>query len=417
MTTVTAPGAAGGGPAGPVDTGGPPGTGPLPPGLGSGAPPAAELWRRWRAPAVLIAAILLAAAVIALLQASPRVTGPLDPRDTGPGGAHALVALLTQRGQTVDREVSAPAAARQAGAGTTLVVTSPWKIPASQLATLAASRASLVLVAPGRAALSALTPGVTLAGIAPVSAGPPACGLPAATLAGKAITGGLRLRTVTAGAWRCYPARAPGAALPSLVRYLAGGRIVTVLGTGAPLANQNLGRDGDASLALNLLGSTAQLVWLVPGPAVAALPARRSRSVESLIPWQAYAIAAQLAVAALLAALWRVRRFGPLVTEPLPVLVRASETALGHGGLYRSRRARGRAANALRTATVTRLAGRLGLPRASPPAAVCQEVAHRSGRDPAAVREILFGPAPRDDAALVALATSLDTLEGQVLTQ
>jgi hypothetical protein len=84
--------------------------------------------------------------------------------------------------------------------------------------------------------------------------------------------------------------------------------------------------------------------------------------------------------------------------------------------LYRSRRTRGRAAAALRTATVERLAGRLGLTRASPAETVCQEVARRTGRDPAEVREILSGPAPRDDAALVALATSLDTLEGQVLT-
>jgi hypothetical protein len=29
----------------------------------------------------------------------------------------------------------------------------------------------------------------------------------------------------------------------------------------------------------------------------------------------------------------------------------------------------------------------------------------------------LFGPVPRDDAALVRLATDLDALEGQVLTQ
>jgi len=379
--------------------------------------PAAELWRSWRAPAVLIAAIMLAAVVIALLQTGPSVAGPLDPRDTGPGGTHALVALLAHRGQTVDTEVSAPAAAAQARAGMTLVVTSPWNIPASQLRALAGSRASLLLVAPDQATLSALAPGVTLAGAAPVSAAlPPACGLSAATLAGNAVMGGLRLRAVAPGSWHCYPARAAGAVLPSLVRYPAGGRVITVLGTGAPLTNRNLGRDGDAALALNLLGSSAHLVWLVPSRAVAAGPAPGSRSVESLIPWPVYAIAAQLAVAALLAALWRVRRFGPLVAEPLPVVVRASETTLGHGGLYRSRRARGRAATALRTATVAHLAGRLGLPQGSPPETVCTEVASRTGRDLAQVREILSGPAPRDDAALVALATSLDSLEGQVLT-
>jgi len=33
------------------------------------------------------------------------------------------------------------------------------------------------------------------------------------------------------------------------------------------------------------------------------------------------------------------------------------------------------------------------------------------------IRAILFGPVPGDDAALVRLATDLDALEGQVLTQ
>ena len=63
----------------------------------------------------------------------------------------------------------------------------------------------------------------------------------------------------------------------------------------------------------------------------------------------------------LLVALWRGRRIGPLVAEELPVVVRASETVEGRGRLYRSRRARDRAAQALRTATLQRMLPRLGL--------------------------------------------------------
>ena len=63
----------------------------------------------------------------------------------------------------------------------------------------------------------------------------------------------------------------------------------------------------------------------------------------------------------LLAALWQGRRLGPLVAEQLPVVVRASETVEGRGRLYRSRRARDRAADALRTATLQRMLPRLGL--------------------------------------------------------
>ena len=119
-------------------------------------------------------------------------------------------------------------------------------------------------------------------------------------------------------------------------------------------------------------------------------------------------MAVQLAIVVVLLALWRMRRLGPLVTEPLPVVVRACETVEGHGRLYRSRRARDRAAAALRGAALGRIVTRLGLPR--------QELASRTGRDSGEIRAVLFGPVPADEAALVRLAADLDALEGQVLT-
>jgi len=115
-------------------------------------------------------------------------------------------------------------------------------------------------------------------------------------------------------------------------------------------------------------------------------------------------------------ALWRMRRLGPLVTEPLPVVVRACETVEGHGRLYRSRRARDRAAAALRGAALGRIVTRLGLPRGVTDDATCQELASRTGRDAVEIRAILFGAVPGDDAALVKLTADLDALEGQVLT-
>ena len=128
-------------------------------------------------------------------------------------------------------------------------------------------------------------------------------------------------------------------------------------------------------------------------------------------------MAIQLGIVVLLTALWRMRRLGPLIPEPLPAVVRACETVEGHGRLYRSRRARDRAAAALRDAALGRIAVRLGLPRNTPPQVACQELASRTGRDANEIRAILFGPVPADDAALVRLATDLDALEGQVLTQ
>ena len=110
------------------------------PGPARGPVPA---WRRWRAPAAVALVVLLGGLIVALLQVPAPVTGPLDPDDTGPAGAHAVVALLRSRGQTVIRAGSATAAAAQARApGTTLVVTSPQRLSAGDLTVLARLRVS-----------------------------------------------------------------------------------------------------------------------------------------------------------------------------------------------------------------------------------------------------------------------------------
>ena len=380
----------------------------------------ARHWRRWRAPAALVAVILLGGVVIALLQPAATTTRPLDPGNLGGNGTHALAALLAGQGTQVSVASSAVAALAQARpAHSAVIVADPGLLTGGSLARLAAARADLLIVAPSRGALRALAPGVTTAGLALVATRRPGCGWPGARLAGTADTGGVLLDSQVRGAWLCYPASAggtgagPGTGFASLVRYARHGRIITVLGSGAPLTNGYLAAAGNAALGMNLLAPDSHVVWLLPAPAAPAA----GRSVPSLIPGPMYLVLAELAVAVLLAALWRMRRFGPLVAEPLPVVVRASETVEGHGRLYRSRRARGRAAAALRTATLARITARTGLPAGTPPEAVCQDLAGRTGRTAGEIRDMLFGPDPRDDSALVRLAADLDMLEGQVLTR
>ena len=308
-------------PAGPASRSMPRGTG-----IGAG-------WRRWRAPAATVALILVA-------------------------GAHALAALLAGQGKHVSRvDTVAAALARSRGPGTAVVIADPGQLASSSLPRLAAAPADLLIIAPSRGALAALAPGVTLAAVADVASYPPRCSWPGARLAGPADMGGLLLRPPARGGWRCYPVGraaatrragtkpSPGALPPagyaSLVRYQRGGRVITVLGTGTPLTNLDLGNNGNAALALNLLASDSRIVWLMPGPAAGA--GAGPGSVYGLVPRPVYLVIAEIAVALVLAALWRMRRFGPLVFEPLPVVVRASETAEGHGRLYRSRRAQDRA--------------------------------------------------------------------------
>jgi len=115
--------------------------------------------------------------------------------------------------------------------------------------------------------------------------------------------------------------------------------------------------------------------------------------------------------------IWRARRFGPLIAERLPVVVRASETVEGHARLYQARRARDRAAAALRNAMLGRIRPALGLTADAPPDAVIDGLAARSRLDRSAIAAIAFGPPPPTDIDLVKLARDLDDLEREVRSQ
>jgi hypothetical protein len=373
------------------------------------------IWRQWRTPAIIVAIILLGGILMALLTpASTPANSYLDPASAAPTGSMALADILAARGTAVDR-VTTPAGALAAmthGAGTVLI-TSPDLLSGRQLTALATARAAVtVLVEPDQRSLTTLAPGVTVVSSAPVAAALPGCSLQAATLAGNADMGGTGLhaplrRATTA----CY--RADGQ--PTLVVLTRGPHVIVVLGTGAPLENQDLARLGNAALALNLLGTQSRISWLVPQPPVVTGPVGAGRqSIWSLIPRGAYLVAAELAVALLLAVAWRSRRLGPLVPEALPVVVRASETIEGHARLYQARRARDQAASALRQAALRRLTPAIGLAPGTPAQAVAAALASRSGLDSGRVAQLLYGPAPRSDAELVRLAEDLDALEREV---
>jgi len=407
-------------------------------GPGSGGPVAAGPdWRRWRVPLALIGFIVVGGIVVALISGlrAPRNVNPyLDPANSSFAGAHALADILRERGSQVVRvysPASALAALRQIGgqqasggtsfarARTTLVITSPSLLTRGQLGPLARPRADLFLVEPRRAALAVLAPGVDLAnGEHFGDLLPPRCGLRAALLAGSANVGGFGYRAPSQ-AVGCYPANGH----PSVVRLTADSRIITIVGGGAAMTNGQLAAHGNAALLLNLLGSRRLIVWLTPEPSGAAPighlnePPSATSSGPSLIPWPAWLVVIELGIAVILAALWRARRHGPLITERLPVVVRASETVEGHARLYRSLRAREKAAAALRGAMLSRLLPVLGLNRDASDDAVADALAARSGLQRPEIARIVYGPSPATDAELVSLARNLDELERQVRKQ
>jgi hypothetical protein len=385
----------------------------------STAPTVRQVWTRARGIAVAAALILVAAVAMAAVR-STAWHGALDPRSADPHGSRAVAQLLADRGVSTRVVTTLGAARDAAGRDTTLLVAVPDLLTIRQQDRLrkavAASGGRTLLVAAGSPSVERLAPGVT-ADPATSSATTlaPGCTLPEARRAGSADTGGIRYTTARLDADRCYPS----ARLATLLRVpeASGGGDTVVLGAPDILYNDRLDKQGNASLALQLLGSRPHLVWYLPSLSdVSATGTGDRKNFLDLLPSGWLWGTLQLFVAAVLAAFWRGRRFGPLVPEKLPVAIRASETAEGRARLYRKADARDRAAAALRSATRTRLAPLVGIPvtQAHTPEALLPALsAHLTG-DQQGLHSLLFGPPPGDDAALIALTDQLDALEREV---
>jgi hypothetical protein len=387
------------------------------------SPTGRQVWTRTRG--LLLALVILVAAGIAMAALrSGDQHGRLDPRSADPSGSRAAAELLKDRGVTTRVVTTLDEATTAAGPDTTLLVTAPDLLTVHQQETLRTATADsggrTVLLSAGPTSLDALAPGVDSEIPAPVSALTPQCSLPAARSAGNADLGGERYSTETPGADSCYQSDG----LPTLLRIDDPGNGDTVL-LGSPdiLYNHRLDKHGNASLALQLLGSRTHLVWYLPSlsdssAAHDSTDGDTDSTFLDLIPSGWLWGTLQLALAAVLAAIWRARRLGPLVTERLPVAIRASESTEGRARLYRKLNARDRAASALRSATRSRLAPLLGVPPAdahSVSALLPAVSAHlpTGDRD---LKALLFGPAPANDVALVHLADQLDALEREVRT-
>ncbi|MFI6248498.1 DUF4350 domain-containing protein [Streptomyces sp. NPDC051016] len=385
----------------------------------STAPTTRQVWTRTRG-IVLAVVLLLAGAVgIAVIRSDSR-HGDLDPRSADTYGSRAVAELLADRG--VDTRVVTTLADAQAAAGrdTTLLIAVPDLLTPRQQSRLRASTAGsggrTVLVAAGSTSVERLAPGVTADPATSLkSTLNPHCDLAAARRAGSADTGGIRYTTTHLDADSCYPSQR----LATLIRVPAasGGGDTIVLGAPDILLNDRLDEQGNASLALQLLGSRPHLVWYLPSLSdSSATGTGEQKSLFDLLPSGWLWGTLQLFIAAGLAAFWRARRLGPLVPERLPVAIRASETVEGRSRLYRKANARDRAAAALRSTTRTRLAPLVGVPvsQAHAPEALLPALSAHLHGDGQTLHSLLFGPPPGDDEALIALTDQLDALEREV---
>ncbi|CUU59983.1 protein of unknown function (DUF4350) [Parafrankia irregularis] len=386
--------------------------------------------------AAVLAAVVTVYAVLAAVASRPSGDRYLDIGSPGPHGTLAVAEILRERGVTVSARQSVPAdltdtgpaagGRRSAGSdgSRTVVVTDPDLLSPADLqalVSLADTGSDVVLVAPSEAAVAALEMPVMAVPAEAFADGQvqPRCGLPEATVAGTTTIGAdVRftraddiLRSGHEG-WSgngielelCYgfPDAARLAVLtptgPGLTEQTSG-RLV-LLGSGDFVTNGVLDESGNAALALGLLARHTQLDWVTP--AVASEGAVGGQSLADLLPDGFWVGFLQALVALAVFALWRGRRLGPPVTEPLPVVVRSAETVEGRGRLYAAARAREGAAAALRAGLRVRLADRLGIQHGAPagparpphepePTVLVAAVAEQTGRSPVEIRSLLYG--------------------------
>jgi len=394
-----------------------PGSAPAGSGPSAEAPSAAPGRARprvlWIAATVLAAALVAAAVWVGLARAAHRGQ-PLDPGNPGPEGARAVARVLDQRGValTVARGEEELLSSGAPAGRATVVVTNTGELSETTARTLldhAAGARRIVLVQPSRFVLAALDLPVEPAdggtGTQVVQA---SCALDGLSPRDAIVPEG-RAYDGTGPATECFP-HGEGSALVALPPDAAHPEVV-VLGDPAVLRNDSVTRLDHAGVAVRMLGQGDRLTWYVPS----ALDVTDFDSTPtSEIPRALWPLLFLGLFGLVVLMLWRGRRFGPLVTEPLPAVVKAIETTQSRGRLYRKAGDTGRAGAALRTRSTGRLAVRLGLPAGAAPAAVADAAAAATGADPTRVHAVLAGPAPATEGELVALAHDLSQLEKEV---
>lgn len=359
------------------------------------------------------AAAMVVAAGLALVvgtQLAPKGDAvPLSVHNAAPEGARALAQILGRHGVSVHtpgRFDAALADLRSGSSPTLLLYDRNGILGAQQLADLRAEADRVVVLSPRLETLTALDSGIHQAGVVPdafpiLDAG---CSHPDAEAAGQ-ITG--QGGFVYDGGTSCF--RTAGTA--GMLAISGDGRLA-VLGSTAVLGNGRLDELGNAALATRLLGASPDLVWYLPSIEDAASNGS-GKTLDDIAPAWARFLGPWLLLVAVTAVVWRGRRHGPLVFEPLPVVVKAVETAEGRARLYQDARAIDQARDNLRAGLLVRLSGKLRMGPGATAEDTISAAARILNRDATEVRA-LINERPATEARLIAWSQALDKLEKEV---
>jgi hypothetical protein len=383
---------------------------------------ASERWRRWRWAGIVV--IIVFGSVVAMTLLAPSGSSePLAIDNSGPEGAMALAEVLTSHGVDVRAVDTLQDAHEQLDDAGTLVIATYAFLTWEQVDSIAAYPGPVVWLEPDSYTLEEIDPALSATWDYDVpedqrlnvSAG---CILPTPARAKSVNASPSRIVVVTGtpGFVVCFGTEGVNSGVYTHQERPEKEPAVLIADSGI-FTNEHVAKGGNAALAMGTLGSRERLVWYT-GAAWddTTLTSEQGASdyYEPTAPaWLAPAMLAAV-LTALLAAVWQGRRFGSLVTEPLPLVVRASEATQGRARLYRRSGARAHALAALRAGAATRLASRLALPRTASQEEVIVAVASASGRSTAEVRALLFDAIAPDDAAMVDLVRRIDALESEV---
>ncbi|MCU1636439.1 MAG: hypothetical protein JWQ68_1678 [Cryobacterium sp.] len=337
-----------------------------------------------------------------------------------PGGGMAVVEVLRQQGVTVTvaRTLGeARAAAADSHDSTLFFYDEEGYLGDQQLHAVAQLATRTVVADPDFQALRTLAPGVRFGGVALEEDSAEArCDLPAAANAGTLSPGGGTLTLPDASAdvssapgatWTgCFPR---GNDAFSVIERAEGRQTLTLVAPKEVFTNGSASTYGNGALALNLLGVGDSLVWYLPS--LEDVASTGPPPLGELTPGWVTPTLLLLSIVVVAAAVWRGRRFGPLVAENLPVIVPAGETMEGRARLYARSSSRLRALDALRIGAVQRLARATGLSRAASLDQVVQTVAEVTGWTTSDVRSVLVDAVPTTDRDLIASSDRLQHLE------
>ncbi|MBN2176658.1 MAG: DUF4350 domain-containing protein [Demequinaceae bacterium] len=381
-----------------------------------------RLWRLryW----IVVALAFVAIVALALARATPSSSEALSTWNPEPDGSMAVAEILRDQGVRI-REIGYLSRALISDPdATTFVITLPSMLSDDQIASVLEHPGDLVFIGISRDLLQALGDGLsywTDQGYA-FSA---ACDDPDAIAAEFTTASSPRIGSDRIGGTTvCFQDPNGYGTYAVIDQYER--RIILI--TDPVIAmNENLSKEGNAALVLRALGKHRTLVWysraldddttlVVPGAPgnPGGPPPREIEAQPGYLPTGTGDALFALGLAGLVAAFWRGRRMGALVSEPLPVIVHASESARGRGRLYRRAKSTGRASAALRAAAAERMGRRLGVPRSAEPPALIAAVSRASNREAAAVERLLYGPPPTTEPDMMVLAKELDTLEREV---